>query len=335
MLIVMKKDATQAQIDHVSQSVIDQGFEAHPMPGAQCTAICVLKNKGAVDENIFSNLPGVREVIRVTKPYKLASIETHPDPTIVEVCGEKIGADNFTVMAGPCSVETEESMFRNADKLASMDVKFFRAGAYKPRTGPYSFQGLGEEGLRILEKVRERTGMGIVTEVMDVETLPLVADSADILQVGTRNMSNTSLLKQLGKIDKPVLLKRGMSASLEELLLAAEYILSGGNHNVMLCERGIRTFSNHSRNTLDVAAVPALRALTHLPIIVDPSHAAGYTYMVPSLCLAGVAAGAHGLIVEAHDDASNAYSDGQQALHPEDMEKLLVQFNMIHKAVNL
>jgi len=335
MLIVMKKDATQVEIDQVSQSVIDQGFEAHPMPGAQCTAICVLKNKGAVDANMFSNLPGVREVIRVTKPYKLASIETHPGPTVVEIRGEKIGGNNFTVMAGPCSVETEESMFRNADKLAGMGVKFFRAGAYKPRTGPYSFQGLGEEGLRILEKVRDRTGMGIVTEVMDVETLPLVAGSADILQVGTRNMSNTSLLKQLGKINKPVLLKRGMSASLEELLLAAEYILSGGNHNVMLCERGIRTFSNHSRNTLDVAAVPALRALTHLPIIVDPSHAAGYTYMVPSLCLAGVAAGAHGLIVEAHDDAANAYSDGQQALHPEDMEKLLVQFDMIHKAVNL
>lgn len=333
MLIVMKKNATQADIDRVCAVIAKQGFEAHAMPGAQCTAVCVLNNKAPLDEFLFSGLPGVREILRVTKPYKLSSIETKPEPTVISVRGEKIGGDNFTVMAGPCSVETEESMFRIADKLAALGVKFFRAGAYKPRTGPYSFQGLGEEGLRILEKVRDRSGLGIVTEVMDVETLPWVAETSDIIQVGTRNMSNTSLLKKLGKINKPVLLKRGMAATIEELLLASEYILSGGNHDVMLCERGIRTFSNHSRNTLDVAAVPALKALTHLPVIIDPSHAAGYTYMVPSLSLASVAAGAHGLIVEVHDDAQNAYSDGQQALHPETLEKLLYQFDVIHRVI--
>lgn len=333
MLVIMKDNATQAQIDQVCATISEKGYKAQSLLGAQYCAVCVLNNSSAIDESHFINLSGVRDVIRITKPYKLASIETRPSSTVIECRGEKIGDGYLTMMAGPCSVENEESMFRIADKLAAMDVKFFRAGAFKPRSGPYSFQGLGEEGLRILEKVRERTGMSIVTEVMDVEAAPLVAGTSDILQVGTRNMSNTSLLKKLGQLDKPVLLKRGMSATLEELLLAAEYILAGGNQKVILCERGIRTFSDHSRYTLDVAAVPALKSLTHLPVMIDPSHAAGCTYMVPSLSLAGVAAGANGLIVEVHDDAKNAYSDGQQALHPDSLEKLLHQFDVIHQAI--
>jgi 3-deoxy-7-phosphoheptulonate synthase len=215
-----------------------------------------------------------------------------------------------------------------------LGINFFRAGAYKPRTGPYSFQGLGDEGLEILQKVKDKLGMHIVTEVMDTETLPSILEVADILQVGTRNMSNTTLLKALGKVKTPVLLKRGMSATLDEFLLAAEYIMAGGNYNVILCERGIRTFSNHCRNTLDVGAVPALQSMTHLPIIIDPSHAAGLTYMVPALARAGIAAGANGLIIEAHDDAANAYSDGQQAVHPDELKKLMAEVKAIYKVVH-
>lgn len=332
MLIVMSTYATQAEIENVCRVVRSLGFDAHALPGAQTTAVCVTNNPGAISAERFVGLPGVSEVIRVSKPYKLASLETRREKTIIPINGCNIGAD-FLMIAGPCSVETQESTFRIADQLANLGVKFFRAGAYKPRTGPYSFQGHGVEGLELLQKVKEKFGMAIVTEAMDVDSAKAVAQVADIIQVGTRNMQNTSLLKMLGTLRTPVLLKRGMSATLEEFLLAAEYIMAGGNYQIILCERGIRTFSHHARNTLDVAAIPALQKLTHLPIIVDPSHAAGVTYMVASLARAGVAAGADGLIIEVHDDAVNALSDGQQALHPDDLKILLKQITVIRSVL--
>lgn len=333
MLIVMHHDATAEQIDHVCEVIKELGFEPHPMPGAQTTAICVTHNPGTVPMAKVANLPGIAEIIRVSKPYKLASIETKKEKTIIDVKGHKIGA-GLTMMAGPCSVETEVTTLRIAEKVAKMGIPFFRAGAYKPRTGPYNFQGLAEQGLEILQKVKDTFGLRIVTEVMDTDALPGMLEVADVLQIGTRNMSNFSLLKALGKIRKPILLKRGMSATLEEFLLAAEYILAGGNYQVILCERGIRTFANHARSTLDVAAVPALQKLTHLPIIIDPSHAAGLTYMVSPLARAGIAVGADGLIVEVHDDAENAYSDGQQALHPDQMARLLRETEVIYKTIH-
>ena len=332
MLIVMHKNATEENVQAVCEKIEKMGFTAHPMPGAQTLAICVTNNPGAIESHHFSSMAGVAETIRVSKSYKLASIETKPEPTIININGHNIGKD-FTIMAGPCSVETLENTMRIAKKLAKRGVKFFRAGAYKPRTGPYSFQGLGVEGLKILAEVKKETGMAIVTEVMDAESLPEISKVADILQVGTRNMQNYSLLTALGKQRIPVLLKRGMSATLEELVLAAEYILAGGNYKVILCERGIRTYGKHSRNTLDVAAIPALRKMTHLPIIVDPSHAAGLTYMVPSLAYAGTAVGADGLIIEAHDDAENAYSDGQQVITPETLSKVMADCEKIRDIV--
>lgn len=333
MLIVMRTDASQEQIDNVCTVINNMGYTAHPMPGAQTTAVCVTNNPQQVPLSRVANLEGVAEVIRVSKPYKLASLETKKEKTLIDFGNHIVGKD-LTMMAGPCSVEDEETTLRIAEKIAKLGVKFFRAGAYKPRTGPYSFQGMGEKGLRILEKVKNELGLHIVTEVMDIETLPIIDDVADIIQVGTRNMSNFSLLKALGEVRTPILLKRGRAATLDEFLLAAEYILAGGNYNVMLCERGIRTFNQYCRNTLDIAAVPALQRMTHLPIIIDPSHAAGLTYMVAPLVRAGVAVGADGLIVEVHDDASNAYSDGQQALHPDQLGELLNDITKISAVVN-
>ncbi len=330
MLIVMQNNATPEQIQRVCEKVIGLGFMPHPMPGAQRTAICITGNDGSVQQQHFSNLAGVKEVIVVSKPYKLVSREFKPDNTVINVNGVAIGKD-FTMMAGPCSVESEEATLRIAKKLHQQGVKLFRAGAYKPRTSPYAFQGLQTQGLQILEKVKATFNMGIVTEVMDVETLPNICEVADILQVGTRNMQNYSLLTALGKVSKPVLLKRGMCATLDETLLAAEYIMAGGNYNVMFCERGIRTFNTHARNTLDISIIPALQEISHLPVIVDPSHAAGVTKYVAPLALGAVAAGAQGLIVECHDDAANAYSDGQQALHPDDLRVLMQRINAMQE----
>ncbi len=324
MLIVMKNSATQQEIQQVCDKIKTLGFEPHPMPGAQRTAVCITGNDGSVQDQHFANMPGVKEVIIVSKPYKLVSRELKQDNTVIDVNGCKIGQD-FTIMAGPCSVEEESITLRIAEKLHASGIKLFRAGAYKPRTSPYAFQGLQEKGLDILAKVKLRYNMGIVTEVMDVETLPKIAEVTDILQVGTRNMQNYSLLKALGKINKPVLLKRGMCATIDEFLLAAEYIMAGGNYNVILCERGIRTFNTHVRNTLDISIIPALQEISHLPVIVDPSHAAGKSSLVAPLSLGAVAAGAQGLIIESHDDAANAYSDGQQALHPNEINQLQEQ----------
>lgn len=333
MLVVMKNDATEQQINAVCVAIKEMGFDPHQMPGAQRTAICITGNEGAVEPHHFANLAGILEVIRVSKPYKLTSIEIQTKHTVVQLGNVKIGGGHFGVIAGPCSVEDEDVMMRNAEKLKNAGVDAFRAGAYKPRTNPYSFQGQGVDGLRILEKIKKEFDMSIVTEVLDQDDIAGIRDVADAFQVGTRNMQNYALLKRLGKERTPVILKRGMCATIEEFLQAAEYIMAGGNKDVILCERGIRTFANHSRNTLDVTIVPALQELTHLPIIIDPSHAAGKTFMVPPLMRCATALGCDGLIVECHDDAANAWSDGAQAVDPADMPAILAQLETIRTAV--
>jgi 3-deoxy-7-phosphoheptulonate synthase len=314
MLVVMRSHAAPAHIEKVVQVIQSQGLTAHVMPGATRTAIGITGNTGAVDKSLFEVLEGVEEAIRVTKPYKLASREMKPDDTVVRLAQGVIGPKTFTMIAGPCSVENEAVMLKTAEHLMNRGVKFLRAGAFKPRTSPYSFQGMGLEGLRILQKCRDRTGIGIVTELMDTEHASAVEEASDIIQIGTRNMQNFALLKRVGKCRKPVLLKRGMSATLEEWLMAAEYVLAGGNYDVILCERGVRTFSDHSRNTLDLSVIPPAKALCHLPVFVDPSHGTGKRAYVPAMSLAALAAGADGLLLEAHPDPDHAASDGAQTL---------------------
>jgi 3-deoxy-7-phosphoheptulonate synthase len=314
MLVVMQSHAVPAQIERVVQVIQSQGLTAHVMPGATRTAIGITGNTGAVDKSLFEVLEGVEEAIRVTKPYKLASREMKHDDTVIPLAQGTIGPKTFTMVAGPCSVENEPMMLKTAEHLVSRGVKFLRAGAFKPRSSPYSFQGLGTEGLRILKKCRDKTGIGIVTELMDTEYASEVEEACDIIQIGTRNMQNFSLLKRVGKCRKPVLLKRGMSATLEEWLMAAEYIMAGGNYQVILCERGVRTFSDHSRNTLDLSVIPPAKSLCHLPIFVDPSHGTGKRAYVPAMSLAALAAGADGLLIEVHPDPDHAMSDGAQTL---------------------
>ena len=323
MLVVMRPDATSAQIDRVVAVVREHGLTPHPLPGATRTAVGMTGNTSAVDKGWFEVLPGVDEAIRVTKPYKLASREMKHDDTVVRTPFGDIGAGTFAVIAGPCSVEGEDLMVRTAEHLMKRGVRFLRAGAFKPRTSPYSFQGLGVEGLKVLARVREKTGIGIVTEVMDTEFAGAVEEYADVIQIGTRNMQNFSLLKRVGRCRKPVLLKRGMSATLEEWLMAAEYILAGGNYDVLLCERGVRTFSDHSRNTLDLSVIPPVKAATHLPILVDPSHGTGKRAFVPPMALASLAAGADGILVEVHPDPDKALSDGAQTIDLPTLDALL------------
>lgn len=330
MLIVMKPDATEEQISSVVRTIETLGYRPHPMPGAQRTAIGITGNAVPVDPSPLENLPGVAEAIRVTKPYKLVSRDLKPEKTVVDIGGVTVGGGDLTIIAGPCAVETREQTFAVAEVVASTGVKLFRGGAFKPRTSPYSFQGLGLEGLKILAEVRERFGLKVVTETIDVENLELVAEYADVLQIGARNMQNFSLLKAAGLARKPVLLKRGMSATLDELLLAAEYIMAEGNYDVMLCERGVRTFADHTRNTLDVSIVPAVQRLSHLPILVDPSHAAGKRHKVIPLARAGVAVGADGVIVEVHPNPERALSDGPQALLPEAFVEMVEDLRRIH-----
>ncbi len=314
MLVVMQSRATEQDIQRVVEVIRSQGLVPHVLPGATRTAIGMTGNTGAVDKALFEVLPGVEEAIRVTKPYKLASREMKCDDTVIRLAQGTIGPATFTVIAGPCSVESETTMLRTAEYLMGRGVKFLRAGAFKPRTSPYSFQGMGLEGLRILQKCRERTGIGIVTELMDTEYAAAVEEVADIIQIGTRNMQNFSLLKRVGQCRKPVLLKRGMSATLEEWLMAAEYVLAGGNYDVILCERGVRTFSDHSRNTLDLGVIPPTKAVCHLPVFVDPSHGTGKRAYVPAMALAALAAGADGLLMEVHPDPDHAASDSAQTL---------------------
>jgi 3-deoxy-7-phosphoheptulonate synthase len=333
MLIVMKPDATEEQVASVVRVVEDLGYRPHPMPGASRTAIGVTGNAGPVDPGPFENLAGVAEAIRVTKPYKLVGLDLKPERTVVRIGDVSVGGGDLAVIGGPCAVETREQTFETAEIVASTGARLFRAGAFKPRTSPYSFQGLGLEGLRILAEVRERYGLKIVTEAVDAQSLDLVVEYADVLQIGARNMQNFSLLKAAGQARKPVLLKRGMSATLDELLLAAEYVMSEGNYDVILCERGVRTFADHARNTLDLSIVPAVRRLSHLPVLVDPSHGTGKRHMVIPLARAAVAVGADGIIVEVHPHPERALSDGPQALLPDMFAEMVDEVRRIHQIV--
>ena len=323
MLVVMDKNATPAQIEQVIAAIKRLQLTPHPMPGATRTAIGITGNLSAVDPRTLEVLEGVHELIRVTKPYKLASREMHEADTVVRLPQTVIGPGHFTLIAGPCSVENEEMILRTADFLMQRGVRLLRAGAYKPRSSPYSFQGMGLEGLDILARARQKTGIGIVTELMDTDNADAVEQAADVIQIGTRNMQNFSLLKRVSKATKPVLLKRGMSATLEEWLMAAEYVMAGGNYNVILCERGVRTFSDHSRNTLDLSVIPPVKKLSHLPILVDPSHGTGKRDYVPPMALASLAAGADGLLIEIHPEPDRAMSDGAQSLSFAGFERLL------------
>jgi 3-deoxy-7-phosphoheptulonate synthase len=333
MLIVMDASASPEDIRRVVSAVESLGLQAHPIPGAQRTAIGITGNRGSVDRGSFENLPGVTEVIPVSAPYKLVSREAKRENTVVSVGGVPIGGNRLAVVAGPCAVESEEQAIEIGRRVKDAGATHYRGGAFKPRTSPYSFQGLGEEGLKILSRVRAETGLPIVTEVLDTETVDLVAEHADCLQVGARNMQNFSLLKRLGRLRKPVLLKRGMSATIEELLLSAEYLLAEGNYEVILCERGVRTFSDHTRNTLDLSSVPYVQRISHLPIVVDPSHGTGKRTKVLPLSRASVAVGADGLLIEVHHDPEHALSDGPQAILPDMFAELVTEVRKLAPVV--
>jgi 3-deoxy-7-phosphoheptulonate synthase len=329
----MKSDATQADVDRVVRVIETLGFRGHAMPGENRTAIGVTGNKTAVDPAHFENLPGVAEAIRVTQPYKLISKDLRPEKSVVKVGNASIGGDELAMIAGPCALENPKQVFTVAEAVAASGAKFFRGGAFKPRTSPYAFQGLGEEGLKLLAEVRDQFGLNIVTEAMDERGIDMVVKYGDCIQIGARNMQNFSLLKYAGQTRTPVLLKRGLSATLDEFLLAAEYIMAEGNYDVILCERGIRTFATHARNTMDLSVVPAVNRITHLPIIVDPSHGTGHNYMVNPLARAGVAVGADGLIIEVHPCPEEAMCDGAQALTPVQYQELVEQVAKIREVV--
>jgi 3-deoxy-7-phosphoheptulonate synthase len=314
MVITMHKNATPEQIRAVTDRVRELGYTPHEMPGAQRTAICITGNKGPLDPSLFTRFDGVIDAVPVSQPYKLVSRELKPEPTVIEVRGVKIGGDSFCVMAGPCSVENIDQLMSTAQHVKSHGAQMLRGGAFKPRTSPYDFQGLKEGGLKMLAEARDATGLPVITEVKDVETLPLVAEYADVLQIGARNMQNFSLLERVGELGKPVMLKRGISSTVKEWLMAAEYIVSRGNRNVILCERGIRTFETLTRNTLDLGVLPLLRHITHLPIVVDPSHGTGVARAVTPLARAATATGIDGIMVEVHPNPAMALSDGPQAL---------------------
>jgi 3-deoxy-7-phosphoheptulonate synthase len=333
MLIVMKAGATDSQVQTVVRVIEELGFRAHPMPGASRTAIGITGNPGAVDPSHFENLPGVSEAVRVSKPYKLVTLDLRSDKTIVQIGDATIGGEELAIIAGPCAIESREQAFTVAEAVRRSGARFFRGGAFKPRTSPYAFQGLGEDGLKILEEIRESYGLKIVTEALDEAGVDLVERYADMIQVGARSMQNFTLLRRVGKSRLPVLLKRGLSATLDEWLLAAEYIMSEGNYQVVLCERGIRTFAQHTRNTLDLSAIPAVRRISHLPVIVDPSHGTGKNYMVTPLARAGVAVGADGLIIEVHDQPDHALCDGAQALTLSQYEVLVNEVRAIHEVI--
>lgn len=334
MLIVMKSDATRAQIDRVVEIIEALGLRGHVLPGETRTAIGITGNKGAVDPAHFENVPGVADAIRVTKPYKLISKDLRPEKSVIKVGNAEIGGDELAIIAGPCAVEFPEQVLKVAETVAASGAQFFRGGAFKPRTSPYAFQGKGEDGLKILVEARDRYGLNIVTEAMDERGVDLVEKYGDCIQIGARNMQNFSLLKYAGRARKPILLKRGMSATLDEFLLAAEYIMAEGNYDVILCERGIRTFADHARNTLDLSIVPALQRVSHLPVIVDPSHGTGHNYMVRPMASAGVAVGADGLIIEVHPCPEEALCDGAQALTPEQYLELAEQVRKLYELVS-
>jgi 3-deoxy-7-phosphoheptulonate synthase len=338
MLVVMQSHATEEQVRAVCDRIEAFGLKAHAIPGSGRTAIGITGNSGAVDLGVLESMPGVIECIPVTKPYKLVSRDVKEEDSVIRIptpAGEVlVGGEHIAVVAGPCAVETEEQCFAIAQRLQSTGIRLFRGGAYKPRTSPYSFQGLGLVGLRILSMIRKQFGFGIVTEAIDNESLDLVEEYADVIQIGARNMQNFSLLKRAGRAKLPVLLKRGMSATLDEFLMAAEYILSEGNYNVMLCERGVRTFSDFSRNTLDLAVVPAVKRRSHLPILVDPSHGTGKRHKVLPLSRAAIAVGADGLLVEVHHEPEKALSDGIQSILPDEFSALLSEVRQISQVLH-
>ena len=331
MLVVMKAQATPEQIQAVCEQIEQLGFRAHPLPGAQRTAIGITGNKGEVERGNLESLSGVAEVIRVSKAYKLASRDVKEEDTVIQFAGTdaSIGGRNLAIVAGPCSIESRDQAFAIAEQVAASGAQFFRGGAFKPRTSPYAFQGLGLEALRIMAEIRDRFGLRIVTEAIDNDSLALVAEWADVIQIGARNMQNFSLLKRAGRLRKPVLLKRGLSATLEEFLMAAEYIMSEGNYQVILCERGVRTFTDHSRNTLDLSIVPAVHHLSHLPILVDPSHSTGKRDSVLPMARAAVASGADGILVEVHHQPDKALSDGTQSIYPDQFARMMDEIEQI------
>ena len=339
MLVVMKAQATPEQIQAVCEHIEQLGFRAHPLPGAQRTAIGITGNKGEVDRGNLEELSGVAEVIRVSKAYKLASREVKEEDTIISFpsagsCPDAtIGGRDLAIIAGPCSIENRDQAFAIAEQVAAAGAQFFRGGAFKPRTSPYAFQGLGLEALRIMGEIRQRYGLRIVTEALDNDSLTLVAEWADVIQIGARNMQNFSLLKRTGRFRKPVLLKRGLSATLEEFLMSAEYIMSEGNYEVILCERGVRTFADHTRYTLDLSVVPAIQRLSHLPILVDPSHGTGKRDSVLPMARAAVAAGADGILVEVHNQPDKALSDGPQSIYPDQFVRLMDELQQIAPVV--
>lgn len=329
MIVLMDKSCLQADLEKVKQKILTLGFVPHTFASAQRTTIGITGNKDRIDADLFISMSGVEDVIQVSKPYKLVSREMKPDDTVVKVGEDEIGGNELTIIAGPCSVESRTQILEIAGMLSDMGIKFLRGGAYKPRTSPYSFQGLREKGLEYLKEAAAKTGMHIVTEVKDTETLPLVAEHSDILQVGSRNMYNYSLLERLGEQRKPVLLKRAFSATIEELMMAGEYIASHGNYQIIFCERGIRSFDPITRNSLDLNAVPVIKKLSHLPIIVDPSHGTGSWDLVMPMAQAAVVAGADGLMVEVHPDPSTALSDGFQSLRPDKFRQLLSRLSQL------
>ena len=333
MLVVMRRDATAEQIRAVQQAIEGRGLKAHPIPGAQRTAIGVTGERAGSEAGAFEGLPGVLEVIPVTHAYKLASRESRSEDTVVRVGGVSVGGPELVLVAGPCAVESAARTLAIARAVKAAGAHILRGGAFKPRTSPYSFQGLGEEGLKILAEAREATGLPVVTEAIDAESVDLVERYADAIQVGARNMQNFSLLRRVGRAKKPVLLKRGLSATLEELLMSAEYVLAEGNRAVILCERGVRTFSDFSRNTLDLAIVPAVEKLSHLPIMVDPSHGTGRREKVAPLARAAAAVGADGLMIEVHDEPEHALSDGAQSITPEMFAELVGDLRKIAPVV--
>ncbi|PYL82724.1 MAG: 3-deoxy-7-phosphoheptulonate synthase [Verrucomicrobia bacterium] len=333
MLIVMKPRATAHEIDAVVDLITEIGLRAHPMPGATRTAIGITGNEGPIDGRRFENLPGVAEVIRVTKPYKLVTLDLRPDKTVVRVGEATIGGSELAIIAGPCAIESREQAFAVAKTVQKSGARFFRGGVWKPRTSPYTFQGLGDKAWQILTEIRDTFGVKIVTEAVEESHVDLIEKYGDVIQIGARNMQNFSLLKRAGRSKVPVLLKRGMAATLEEWLLAAEYIMAEGNYNVILCERGVRTFAQHTRNTLDLAAVPAIRRISHLPVIVDPSHGTGTAYMVTPLARAGIAVGADGLMIEVHNRPELALSDSAQALTPAEYAQLIEEVHAIRNVM--
>ena len=335
MLVVMKAQATEEEIREVCATIEQLGFRAHPLPGAQRTAIGITGNQGEVERGNLEALSGVAEVIRVSKAYKLASREVKEEDTVIRFAGTDaaIGGGSLAIIAGPCSIESREQAFAIAEQVAASGAQFFRGGAFKPRTSPYAFQGLGVEALVIMAEIRTRFGLRIVTEALDNESLDLAAKWADVVQIGARNMQNFSLLKRAGRLRKPVLLKRGLAATLEEFLMSAEYVMSEGNYEVILCERGVRTFADHARNTLDLSVIPAVRRLSHLPILVDPSHATGKRDSILPMARAAVASGCDGILVEVHNHPEKALSDGPQSIYPDQFARMMDELEQIAPVV--